>query len=320
MKTGIKVMAAALVVVLAGVMTAGCGGRSGEIVFGTAKKGGVYDRFGQAFTEAAKDSGIKIRTKKTAGSAANIRLIDDNYIQLAIAQNDIIDDAYNGRGVFSGDSKDAYRAVAALYTEKCQLVVRADSDIESVSDLEDKTVSVGEDESGTEQNANQILAAYGLSASDYKAVNDSYQEAVSDLKSGDIDAFFVTAGVPNDAVSDLADEIDIRLVPLDETHIRRLMRAHEFYTSTVIPAGSYKGQKKDVETIGVRSVLIVNKSVKKSTVKKLTETLFDNREKIEKELGVKLEIDENSVSDVTIPFHEGAAEYYSSKGISVKTE
>ena len=37
-----------------------------------------------------------------------------------------------------------------LYTEACQIVVRADSDIRSVEDLQGKTVSVGEEESGTE--------------------------------------------------------------------------------------------------------------------------------------------------------------------------
>ena len=318
MRTRMKMAAVTLLIVFVCVMTAGCQGR--DIIFGTAKKGGVYDKFGKAFSDIAGDAGIDIRTKKTAGSAANIRLIDENYIQLAIAQNDIIDDAYNGRGSFSGNTKDGYRAVAALYTEKCQIVVKDDSDIKSVSDLEDKTVSVGEDESGTEQNANQILAAYGLSESDFNAVNDSYQEAVKDLKSGKIDAFFVTTGTPADVVSDLAEETDIRLISLDKAQIRRLRRAHKFYTSAVIPAGTYKGQKEDVDTIGIRSVLIVNKSMKKSTVKKLTSLLFRNKDKLEKELGITLELDENSVENVTIPFHEGAAEYYSSRGIDVKTE
>lgn len=53
-------------------------------------------------------------------------------------------------------------AVAALYTEACQVIVRADSDIQSVEELQGKTVSIGAEESGSEQNAWQILSAYGL--------------------------------------------------------------------------------------------------------------------------------------------------------------
>ena len=41
------------------------------------------------------------------------------------------------------------------------MVVPAESDIQSVDDLEGKKVCIGEEESGTEQNALQILNAYG---------------------------------------------------------------------------------------------------------------------------------------------------------------
>ena len=44
-----------------------------------------------------------------------------------------------------------------LYTETCQLVVRADSDIQTLDDLSGHTVSIGAEESGTERNATQIL-------------------------------------------------------------------------------------------------------------------------------------------------------------------
>ena len=42
------------------------------------------------------------------------------------------------------------------------MIVRADSDIQSVEELQGKTVSIGAEESGSEQNAWQILSAYGL--------------------------------------------------------------------------------------------------------------------------------------------------------------
>ncbi len=53
-------------------------------------------------------------------------------------------------------------AVAGVYEEACQIVVRADSEISTVEELEGHRVSIGEEESGTKQNALQILAAYGL--------------------------------------------------------------------------------------------------------------------------------------------------------------
>lgn len=65
--------------------------------------------------------------------------------------------------------------------------------INTVEDLQDKRVSVGEEESGTEQNAKQILAAYGLNDSLVDEMNLDYSMQRKNLE-GKIDAFFCTAG------------------------------------------------------------------------------------------------------------------------------
>ena len=59
--------------------------------------------------------------------------------------------------------------------------MRADSGINTIEDLQDKRVSVGEEESGTEQNAKQILAVYGLNDSLVDEVNLDYTNAAQDV-------------------------------------------------------------------------------------------------------------------------------------------
>ena len=63
----------------------------------------------------------KFEVRTTAGSSANLRLLSDNYIELGIAQADLLNNAYK--------KNSNLRAIAGLYTEACQLVVKADSDI-----------------------------------------------------------------------------------------------------------------------------------------------------------------------------------------------
>ena len=170
---------------MAVLMLTGCGSSSGTIRFGAAGLGGTYHMFSDAFAEIieSESADCSIEVKTTAGSAANVRLLSDGYVQMAIAQADIINDAYYGVGMFENDKKyQGYSAVGGLYTEACQIVVRADSDIRSVEDLQGKTVSVGEEESGTEKNAEQILAAYGLSERLVTEVNLDYTDAVEQLK------------------------------------------------------------------------------------------------------------------------------------------
>lgn len=75
---------------------------------------------------------------------------------------DLIDDAYYGTPEFNGKKYNGYSAIAGLYKEACQIVVLDKSSIKTLDDLQDKTVSIGASESGTELNATQILKASGL--------------------------------------------------------------------------------------------------------------------------------------------------------------
>ena len=160
----IKRLAAAGVAMLMTLSLAGCGAGSRSVKLGAAGVGGGYYAFSNAFAQmaVAADEDLEFEVKATAGSTANIRLLSDGYIDMAIAQADLVDAAYNGTGVTDKKRYRGYSAVASLYTEACQIVVRADSGIDSLDDLQGKKVSVGEEESGTQRNAEQILKMTGL--------------------------------------------------------------------------------------------------------------------------------------------------------------
>lgn len=98
---------------------AGCSGHSKNLKFGAADIGGVYYSFASTFTQLADKEidGYTFETKTTAGSVANLRLISDGYIDLAIAQADLLSDAYNATGTFADKKyQKGYKAVASLYT------------------------------------------------------------------------------------------------------------------------------------------------------------------------------------------------------------
>lgn len=203
-----KCLAAVLAgALLAAALLSGCS--SVETVkrlrFGVAGEGGIYREFGERFAalENETDNG-QVELKATAGSAANLRLLTGEYLQLAIAQADLVQDAYDQTGIFADEEESrGFGAVAALYTETCQVVVRADSDIQSIEDLHGRTVSIGAEESGSEQNARQILSAYGLNDKMVSMVNLNYEDAAAQLKAGRVDAIFMTVGAPSPVLSRL---------------------------------------------------------------------------------------------------------------------
>ena len=317
-----KWLAAALAgILLAAVLLNGCS--SAETVrrlrFGTAGEGGVYREFGEQFAalENETDNGT-VELKTTAGSAANLRLLTGEYLQLAIAQADLAQDAYDQTGIFADEEESrGFGAVAALYTETCQVVVRADSEIRTVEDLQGKTVSIGAEESGSEQNAMQILSAYGLNDKLVSMVNLNYEDAEAQLKAGKIDAVFITAGAPSPVLAELAGECGIRLLNVDGAAAQRLISTYSAYSMVTLPTGTYSGQTEDVQTVGVKAVLLASDELPAKQVQKLTELLFSSREGLEEQLGIPLDAEQDAVEGVGIPFHAGAAAYYKAAGITV---
>lgn len=319
-----KLVILCAVAVMVSACLSGCGASSGKIRFGSAGIGGTYQVFGDTFANlvTSKSKKYKIEVKTTAGSASNLRLLSKDYIQMAVAQMDLINDAYDRTGIFEHDKKyQGYSAIASLYTEACQIVVPADSSIKSVEDLEGKTVSIGEEESGTEQNAIQILSAYGLNQKLVNEVNLDYTNAAKQLKAGDIDAFFCTAGVQTTVINELAKQCNVRFISLDQKGINRLKKSYKFYTEYTMPANTYVNQTKPVKTVGVKAVLLASDKLSEDTVKDITKLLFQNEQQIQYALPVNISLDEKTATEgITIPFHEGAAAYYKQHGITVNTE
>lgn len=301
------------------LMTTGCS-RQETIRFGAAGVGGMYYPFANAFTElASKDeTGINWKVKSTAGSAANLRLLSDNYIELGIAQADLIEDAYYGKGSFHSGKYRGYKAVASLYPEACQIVVRKDSDITSLDDLEGKNVSVGEEESGTERNATQILEMCGLPDNLVNTKNLDYTDAADQLAEKKIDAFFCTAGICTTVIEELTKECDIRLLEIPESCRQKLKKAYSFYDDYVIPAGTYSGQTEDIQTISVQSVLLASSTLSEKTVQKLTASLFKHIKDIQYSISINLQLTpQEAVKGITIPFHPGAETYYKLEGVEL---
>lgn len=311
----------ALLLVMMTVLLCSCSSGGETIRFGTAGTGGIYNETANSIKSIADaDGSLKIETKTTAGSAANVRLLSQNYLDAAIVQSDIAYDALNGENNFEkSGTLEGYSAVAGLFTEACHIVVREDSDIKSVDDLLGKTVSIGEEESGSELNAKQILSAYGLNAKMVKEKNLNYAEAATQLKNGDIDAAFFTLGLNATVVEELSKQCKIRLIGIDDATAKKLKNTYS-YVDCTIPKDTYNGQSDEVGTVAVKAVLIVNDRLSDEQVKKLTKLVFDNAQELQLTVSADVDITtEKAVDGVKIPFHKGAAEYYAEKGITVKT-
>ncbi len=295
-----------------------------NIHLATGGTGGTYFAYGNALKNVAKqESDMDMSIQISAGSAANIRLIENNIVDMAIVQNDTLTDAVGGKGEFEGNPVKKTKAVAGLYTENYQIVVNKKLQIKSVEDLKGLRVSVGEEGSGVLKNAKNILKAYGLTVNDIDVRYLSFDDAATALKNGEIDAFFVTAATPTKAVSELADaNVLIDILSLDDRAVRFLENSYDGYSVTTIKAGTYKGINKDITTVGVMAVLVANENVSASHIDTILNLLKKHHESFSKISGNTLSMfAENTLDSIDAPFHKAAAKWYSDNGITgVKPE
>jgi TRAP transporter TAXI family solute receptor len=175
-----------------------------KLVLSTGGTAGTYYPLGGAIARIwnTKIPSMNVTAQTTGASAENIRLINKKESELALVQSDTLDAAFNAKAPFTEAIK-SMSVIAVLYPEIIQVVVRTDSPIKSIADLKGKKVGVGAPGSGTEANFRQLMDIYGLAKDDVKSQYLSFSESAEQFKDRHIDAFIVTAGIPNAAIMDI---------------------------------------------------------------------------------------------------------------------
>ena len=274
-------LALAMAVAAVGCGGGGNGGNESFVNIATGGTAGTYYPIGGAIADVLnKDAtNVNASAQSTGASVANINMLKDKQVEMAIVQNDITYYAVNGTEMFE-NKVDSLRGIASLYPETCQFVTLDSSGIKTIADLKGKRVAVGAAGSGVEGNVRQILKAYGLTYDDIDEQFLSFAEGATALKDGTVDVACLTAGAPTASVQDVASQKEIRLIPLDDEKVAELVKDYPFYTKTTIPAGTYQGFNEDVQTVSVMAILVATDKMTDDAGYEITKTIFGNLDKI----------------------------------------
>jgi TRAP transporter TAXI family solute receptor len=315
-----KKIIALLLVVAMFTMMIGCSNESGAggqenrfITIATGGSSGAYFALGGTLSNLLNDNldYVNASVQSTGASAVNSTLIGEGKVELAFAMNDVVNYAYTGTETFvDKGAVENIRGIASLYPNFVQVITVEGTGINEISDLKGKKVGVGAPGSGTEVNARQILQAHGLTYDDIDADFLSYAEAVEQIKNGAVDAAFLTSGIPNAAIMDLATTKDVKIVPIRKDVIEALAKDYPFYSSEMIPADTYDNAE-DVETAAVMTLLVTSSDVPEDVVYDITKTLFENLDAMGNThaSGKKISLDKVEIG-MPIPLHPGAQKYY----------
>lgn len=292
-----------------------CGG-STSLTFATGGDTGTYYAFGSVLAQyVSGNTDLSVTAVVGNGSQSNVEDIDAGEVQLCFCQSDVMSYAYAGKNLFS-EPVGSFSVVAALYMEQVQIVT-LNPEIKTVADLAGKTVSIGAAGSGVYFNAIDVLGVYGLTESDINPVYQSFGDSADSLKDGKIDAAFIVAGAPTNAISDLAAGGDVYLVSIDDEHIDKLLELSPYYKPFTVAADVY-GMPEDAQTVAIAAVVLARDDVSKDDVYAFVSTIFENIDALKEQHGKGAELSLEFASSITdVPYHPGAAQYFAEKGYDV---
>lgn len=293
----------------------------------TGGTAGVYFPLGGAMAEIwnSKVPGVRVAAQSSGASVANIQFIARGDAQLALVQNDIAFYADRGREMFAEPGSNTprpisgIRGIAMLYPETIQIVTLKARNIRSVTDLVGKRVVVGAPGSGTEANARQILSVHDIYYRMLRADFLSFAAGIEQLRDGNGDAVFITAGVPTAAVTDIAASREIFILPISNDALDALRARWPFYTRHVFPAETYRGLSEPVSTVAVMAMLVVRADLPDDLVYNLTKALWESLDRMRAAhaRGRDLELTK-ALDGMPVPVHPGAARYYGERGVRPK--
>lgn len=257
----------------------------------------------------------------TAGSIANLQLMQNKKADIAFSMADASWDAYKGQQKFAAGAV-PLRALMVLYPNRMHVVTVEGSGINKFADLKGKRVSTGAVNSATEVMALRLTEAHGMTFKDFTQERLDPGKSVDAIKDKKLDAFFWVGGVPTAAVTELAATpgLKLKLIDHDEGVAGMTKIYGPLYVRDTIPAKAYPGQDQANRIATVWNVLVARADVSDQVAYDVVKTIFERKADMERvhpeSRNFDLKYQTNAAS--VIPFHPGAIRYFAEKGVKLQ--
>jgi TRAP transporter TAXI family solute receptor len=279
-------------------------GPATPIVLATGDAGSLSEAYGQAL--AGADPAHALRTRSTAGSLANLRLLEEQQAGFAFASGDAVAD------YLAQHPDSAIRAVARLYDSHLQVVVPVERSVHTLADLRGLRVAVGSPESGTALIADRALSAAGLDPhADIIRVELDLREAALALAADDVDALFLLDAMDAPVLTDLALRSPVRVLDLADVASRLRQDHGPVYQVGDLPARGYSALTTTITTVSVPTLLLSTTAVDGAAVERFARLLFDTATELAETFPAVGQVDRHAaIFTGPVALHDGARTYY----------
>lgn len=292
-----------------------------SIKIGGGPTGGTFNTFSNAMAVYVpkQNPNINATSVGSGGSVENVKRVSKGESDFGLCYAVDSDLGFHGKLPQDPTEYDNLRSMGYLYGAPAQLVVNADSDIQSAMDLKGKRVAVGNAGSGAAASAERFFRHIGV-WDEFKPTFMGYSAAASAFKDGKIDAFWVLVGYPNRSVIEASVQVKIRLIDVGVDAEETDFYDAYAYSPTVIPAGTYGKDMPECKTFQDSTILSANKDLSEDLVYTIMKTLW-SEEGMEAMTTAKKTFKamnmENAFRGASVPLHPGAVKFWKEQGETI---
>lgn len=239
-------------VAVTALLAAGCvrSSPSGRLKLAAGDPGGLYLAFAQILAERvqARYPNLIVDVIPTEGSVQNLTQLRAGEVDMGLALADI---AEHDRA--AGLKATAPQAVARVYENYLQVLVRKTARAQNISDLSGKRVSIGPTGSGAAATGTVLFDAARLTG---RVMMENYRlrDGLAHLADSRVEAVVWSGGVPTPAIADLHNQVPLRMLDIGALVAPMSELAGYPYTVRFAPSGGYVPP--GTRTIGVPDLLL----------------------------------------------------------------
>ena len=258
---------------------------------------------------------VDVRTVTASNSIDVIHAILEGKADFGVAYSD---DTYAGfwnQTAENAGRKRELRGVALLQHLSEYLLIRGNSGIRQIKDLDGRVVGIGPKDTSSFTLGPQVLEAFGVYPAAVK-IFASRATAAAAMTDRTVDAVFLPGYVYPDDVFWRTVREGAYFIPIAGPNLQHLRERNPFVRLTTIPRNTIDGQTSIIPTIGIDMVVVCGRDLDESLVYELTKQLFiafPRLSSVEASLRF-LNFDEASATP--IPLHPGAARYFRERELS----
>jgi TRAP transporter TAXI family solute receptor len=286
-------------------LAAGCirGQPQGRIRVAAGEQGGLYLAFAELLAERVhvRFPEIGIEVVATQGSVDNLARLRAGDVDMGLALADVAERDQAG--------ETAPQAVARVYENYLQVVVRQSAGVQHLSDLRGLRVSVGAAGSGAAVTSQVLLDTAGLT-NRVQAVRLGLRDGLARLSDGGVDALVWSGGVPTPAIAELDATLPLRMLDLGDRAGPMADGSGYPYVARRVPTVSYVPA--GLRSIGVPDLLMCRESTAPDVVAAVVEVLATEAPRLVPPYvrGLQYLDPPAMIQTGRVPLHSGAVDAY----------